>query len=215
MTKWLAAKGCKIPLIDNLGQSCLFYVARDGCNALAECLIELSVDINSVDTYGQTAFFYACREGHLEICRLLSECGTEVDLSDTTAGETPLYYAIKNNQKHIVSFLIERGVNVNHRNHKQLSPYVLAKRTNGLDPAILQMLVQAGSKIQEEDYSLIGAVAAGYNNGNSYTSQTGSSRKKQALNSGASLSLDTMATGGAPGKNGQGVKEIGNYGVKR
>ena len=30
MTKWLAAKGCRIPMIDKIGQSCLFYVARDG-----------------------------------------------------------------------------------------------------------------------------------------------------------------------------------------
>ena len=80
MTNWLASKGCKITLIDNLGQSCLFYVARDGKLALARCLIELSVDINHTDTYGQTAFFYACREGHLDICKLLADCGTDVDL---------------------------------------------------------------------------------------------------------------------------------------
>ena len=102
MTKWLASKGCKITLIDNLGQSCLFYVARDGRLALAQCLIELSVYINHVDTFGQTAFFYACREGHLDICRLLAECGCYVDLEDTTAGETPLFYAIKNSKKAVV-----------------------------------------------------------------------------------------------------------------
>ena len=34
MTKWLASKGCKIPLIDSIGQSCLFYAVRDGKLAL-------------------------------------------------------------------------------------------------------------------------------------------------------------------------------------
>ena len=102
MTKWLATKGCKIAMIDNIGQTALFYAARDGRLSLTQCLIELSVDINQVDAYGQTAFFYACREGNFEICRLLAECGTDVDLEDTTAGETPLYYAIKNSKKQIV-----------------------------------------------------------------------------------------------------------------
>ena len=52
MVKWLATKGCKIPLVDNLGQTCLFYVARDGNVPLTQCLIDLNVDINQVDTYG-------------------------------------------------------------------------------------------------------------------------------------------------------------------
>lgn len=114
MTSWLASNGCKVTIVDNLGQSALFYVARDGRLALAKTLIELSVDINIVDAFGQTAFFYACREGHLDICRLLADCGSDVDLQDTTAGETPLYYAIKNCKRTTVKFLIDHGVNINH-----------------------------------------------------------------------------------------------------
>ena len=143
MTKWLASQGCNLHLIDKIGQSCLFYVARDGRLNLAKYLIDQAkVDINSVDTFGQTAFFYACREGHLEVCRLLADCGTDVDLQDTTAGETPLYYAIKNNHIKIVRFLIERAVNVNHCNAKQVSPYMLAKRENKVE--IVKMLVSSG-----------------------------------------------------------------------
>ena len=39
-------------MIDNIGQTALFYAARDGRLSLTQCLIELSVDINQVDAYG-------------------------------------------------------------------------------------------------------------------------------------------------------------------
>ena len=171
MTRWLASKGCKIELIDNLGQSCLFYAARDGRLTLAQCLIELNVDINSVDCFGQTAFFYACREGHLEICRLLAECGIDVDQVDETAGETPIYYAIKNSKKAIVKFLIERNVNIDHRSAKQLSPYMLAKRH--ADKEIIKMLIEAGCKTNE-DYQTQTMI----NTLNGYNQSSTSHRKK-------------------------------------
>ena len=59
---------------------------------------------------------------------MIAECGADVDLVDSTAGETPLYYAIRSSSKTLVQFLIDRGVNIDHRSTKQLSPYMLAKR---------------------------------------------------------------------------------------
>ena len=52
MVQWLTEKGCKLTLTDTLGQTCLFYAARDGKTELVRCLIELGIDINVVDTFG-------------------------------------------------------------------------------------------------------------------------------------------------------------------
>ena len=52
MVKWLTNKGCKLNLTDTLGQTCLFYAARDGKRDLVSCLVELGMDINVVDTFG-------------------------------------------------------------------------------------------------------------------------------------------------------------------
>ena len=147
MVRWLFSKGCKIGLTDTLGQTCLFYAARDGRLPLVSCLIELGVDINQVDAYGQTAFFYACREGHIDVCKLLADCGTDADLPDNE-GQTPLYYAIMQSWQSAVAFLLERGVDVDHRDGKQVTPYILAK-TVGKQEIILQ-LVEAGAKTNED-----------------------------------------------------------------
>ena len=52
MVQWLTSKGCKLGLTDTLGQTCLFYAARDGKTDLVKCLIELGIDIHIVDAYG-------------------------------------------------------------------------------------------------------------------------------------------------------------------
>lgn len=90
------------------------------------------------------------------MCRLLADCGSDVDLQDTTAGETPLYYAIRNNHWHIVHFLIERGVNVNHRSAKQLSPLALAKRENRMEIVKLLLAQGAIGNLEDDQHTVIG-----------------------------------------------------------
>ena len=175
MIRWLVSKGCKIALADALGQTCLFYAARDGRRPLVNCLIELGVDINHMDTYGQTAFFYACREGHIDVCGLLADCGTDVDLPDNE-GQTPLYYAIMQTSKTAVAFLLARGVDVDHRDGKQVTPYILAKSVGKQE--IIQQLVDHGAKTNE-DYQTATALSALHGFGQSRSTQR---RKNSSLN---------------------------------
>ena len=80
---------------------------------------------------------------------MLADCGIDVDLEDTTGGETPLYYAIKNQKKEVVQFLIERRANLDHQSSKFLTPYQLAKRESSKE--ILKMLVDAGCSTVETE----------------------------------------------------------------
>ena len=172
MVRWLVSKGCKLALTDTLGQSCLFYAARDGRFGLVNCLIELGTDINLVDTYGQTAFFYACREGHIDVCKLLADCGTDVDLPDNE-GQTPLYYAIMQTRQNVVAFLLERGVDIDHRDQKQATPYILAKTVGKQE--IIQQLIEAGAKTNE-DYQ----TATAFNALHGFSQSRSTQRRKNA-----------------------------------
>ena len=70
-----------------------------------------------------------------------------------------------------MQFLIERGVNINHTNAKQLSPYILAKRHS--DKEIIQLLMDAGCKTNE-DYLTTTTI----NTINGYHQSSTSHRKK-------------------------------------
>jgi len=52
MIDWLVEKGCPINFMDMIGQTCLFYTARDGRLKLIEHLIKKGIDLNTLDTYG-------------------------------------------------------------------------------------------------------------------------------------------------------------------
>jgi len=72
MTKYLIDVGkCDPRKLDSLSQTCLFYVARDGINELAQLFIHYGCNANQVDSYGQTPLFYAAREGFLDVVRTL------------------------------------------------------------------------------------------------------------------------------------------------
>ena len=53
MTKYLIEVGkCDPKRIDSLNQTCLFYVARDGINELAQLFLKYGCKANQVDSYG-------------------------------------------------------------------------------------------------------------------------------------------------------------------
>ena len=143
MIEWLVQKGCPINFADVIGQTCLFYAARDGRLNMIKSLIKLGSEINHLDTFGQTCFFYACREGQLEVCNYLAQCGCDIDLQDKE-GQTPLYYSIRKGKDRICQFLIDKGADVSHEDHKHNTPYILARRN--AKHAILKMLVDNGAK---------------------------------------------------------------------
>lgn len=148
MIEWLVKKGCPIHFADIIGQTCLFYAARDGRLSLIKSLIKIGAEINHLDTFGQTCFFYACREGQLEVCNYLATCGCDIDLKDKE-GQTPLYYSIRKGKDRICQFLIDKGADVSHEDNKHNTPYILARRN--AKHAILKMLVDNGAKAYIDD----------------------------------------------------------------
>ena len=68
-------------------------------------------NVNMKDFRGNTALHLACANGHLPVVKYLVE-NLKVDINAlNNSNNTPLYWAMINNQKDIVDYLLSKGVN--------------------------------------------------------------------------------------------------------
>lgn len=88
----LAALGVHPASLDRLGQTPLFYAAREGNDACARYLVEARCQVNAVDKNGQTPIFFAVWAGRAGTCKTLQELGAKTDITDRK-GEPPGAYA--------------------------------------------------------------------------------------------------------------------------
>lgn len=78
--------------VDRLGQTPLFFAAREGNRDCASFLVEKRCEVNHRDIYGQSPLFYSVRESRMETCRLLVELGASWTVKDNSKN-TAIYYA--------------------------------------------------------------------------------------------------------------------------
>jgi ankyrin repeat protein len=89
-------------------------VAAWPSEAVVNVLLENGAEINAKDSKGWSALAITCDDSHPSIARLLVSRGADLETTDML-GHTPLFAAARNGDLPIASFLIESGVNVNHR----------------------------------------------------------------------------------------------------
>ena len=92
---------------DDLGQTCLFYAARQGCLLLLPKLKQAGANFNHSDTNGQTPIFYAAGfSDKSDILPALVSHGANPHHVDNLAHQTPIFYATKSNWLQNVKYLI-------------------------------------------------------------------------------------------------------------
>ena len=67
---------------DNLGQTALYYAAREGKFLCSKFLVECGCPLNEKDNYQQTPIYYAAREGKLDILELFIHNGSDIQNED-------------------------------------------------------------------------------------------------------------------------------------
>ena len=67
---------------DSIGQTALYYAAREGKFQCAKYLVELGCPLNEKDLYQQTPIYYASREGRIEIVELFIDNGADLTNED-------------------------------------------------------------------------------------------------------------------------------------
>ena len=71
--------------------------------------------------------------------------GSLIDIVDTN-GQTPIYYAIKQNRFEMVEFLLKKGVNLKHEDKRHMTPITFAKKNNKTQ--ILELFKNHGADLE-------------------------------------------------------------------
>ena len=132
------------------GETALHIAAENGFNDIFVLLWkQIMTNPLRKNERGELPFHYACKEGALEIVKT---CVRDVKLSvdiRTPSGWTGLFYAVFNNQIHIVEFLISKRANINSIDKYNRSPLHWAAKYSFV--TIAKMLIEAGADLEYKD----------------------------------------------------------------
>lgn len=99
--------------------------------------------VDAATRASRTALQFAAARGHLTVVTLLIAHGADIDHVDSVR-QTPLHYAIDNQQSHVAELLILRGANLNPQDCPGVLDLAVEK---GLDN-IVQMLWERGANVE-------------------------------------------------------------------
>lgn len=120
--------------------------------AMVKLLLDHKVDVNLRDNNGRTVLHSACKVNKLDLVQLLLEkCLQDVDItSQDTQGNTPLIYAVMNNNMHMVNLLVgalkKFSLSVDQRNNEDKTAYLRALEMGFKECA--SILAQVGNASQ-------------------------------------------------------------------
>ncbi len=113
---------------------------------IVQLLIQNGVDLHYSSSDGTTAFLQACKGGHLSLVKLLLNRGSDL-YHQTTSGWNGLMYACHTgNNIHLVSFLLENGLDPCSRN---LTYTAIGLATSGGFYDICMLLISKGANLME------------------------------------------------------------------
>ncbi|CAK85479.1 unnamed protein product (macronuclear) [Paramecium tetraurelia] len=148
LLKYLCELGANINYKDNLKQSILFYICRDGRTKLFDFLVSQGINISDTDSYGQTPLFYASRENRIDIISRFIKLGGDIAHLDTLSCQTALFYAASKGHYEACKLLIEAGCPVNHQDNKKKTALYFAKQSQKKE---VIDLITASMQKQKED----------------------------------------------------------------
>jgi len=142
----------------------LFAAAEDGCDALAERVLDAGASVAARDRTGGTALTHAARGGHVASIKLLVARGADVDLRNVE-GSTPLFVAVELNRLEAAEALIGLGAKVNLPGRAGVTP-LSAAAFNG-SARLVEALLVHGADPAARDASgkaaILYAAARGFN----------------------------------------------------
>lgn len=112
--------------LDENMQNGLFYAVCSiepdkECLLILELLIGKGMNPSVIDKFNQTLLFYSCSAGLVSTTEwLITKFKLDVNHSDVK-GQTPLFYAAKENRKEIIQLLIDKGANIKHLDNEGLN----------------------------------------------------------------------------------------------
>ncbi|KAM3131429.1 hypothetical protein pb186bvf_016501 [Paramecium bursaria] len=124
--------GANFNFKDNLRQTILFFICRDGRTRIFDYLLQKgnNLNINDQDSNGQTPLFYASRDNRIEIIRKMIEHNVDLNHVDTLYCQTALFYSAKEGHVEVCKLLLEHGCKPNHQDSLKKTAIFYARKFN-------------------------------------------------------------------------------------
>ncbi|XP_046561350.1 ankyrin repeat domain-containing protein 17-like [Haliotis rubra] len=123
----LVLRGADVFLTDDEGKDCLMYACQRGNMSIVRHLLSLKpININERDHNNMTPVTIAAKAGHSDVYHLLVSDGADVSLTDDV-GSDCLMYACEGGNMSIVRHLLSlKPININERDHDNMTPAMIA-----------------------------------------------------------------------------------------
>jgi len=135
--------------MDDLRQTVLYYVAREGKTECIDYLINNRCRTDHIDIYKQTPLYYAVRENRVETAKKMISCLGDTDEErrkriNHMDSETEIFYACNEGHYDMTVLLVENGADFNIENKDRLTCLDVWKRKKNYK--IEQYLLSLGAK---------------------------------------------------------------------
>ncbi|ORX43291.1 ankyrin [Piromyces finnis] len=154
---------------DNYGNTALMYACQEGMLDIVKLLIDYHVKINDQNVNGETALIIAIVNGATAVAKLLLQYHADPNIIDNSR-KSPLMYALKCNQKEIVSELLlhpeilrEDIINNTTVKHKTLLMYSCKYNDKSLVEQLINHQANLTIKNSKGETAMIYACKYGHN----------------------------------------------------
>jgi len=137
-----------LDMVDDLGQSLLFYAIRGNAIEMSYYLIENHINPNIVSQKGETAIFEAIRKGKINLVVKLIKHYANLNIQNKL-GETPLHLACQKGQLDTIMLLVENEANLYLTNHLGQSILFYALKSQSI--ACFDYVRMLSPKIKKSD----------------------------------------------------------------
>ena len=130
---------------NQLGETALMWVARDGTTENLKVLLDAGADVHARDEYGTTALMNASQARTTENLKVLLDAGADVNARTGKDGWTVLMFAAANGTTENLKVLLDAGADVHARDEYGTTALMNAAEFGA--PENLKVLLDAGADV--------------------------------------------------------------------
>ncbi|XP_068236789.1 kinase D-interacting substrate of 220 kDa B-like [Palaemon carinicauda] len=135
---------------DGQGASLLTAAAKIGSLDVLKAALNAGAFIDLQDETGWTALNHAASKNHTGVARYLILVGANVNIPNNDFGDTPLIWAVYNENFELTKALVEAGANINHKEFDGDSPLNMASAPEK-NTEIFKYLIDNGADVDDQD----------------------------------------------------------------